>query len=185
MIKNSEFFSQLKPCDLFFYRAKGFIGKCIGFFSLSKYAHVACYIGTVNGIHTIIESHLQAGVVEKEFNVKYIPEVDVWRHKKTINTDKVIKSLRRYIGRKYDLGAFPATFFRSTIGLVLNAKWLRVGVPILNNKDTFFCSELQAIAWEDSGFKIVNRVNAYNASPEDLVRDKELVKVLEGRNIKC
>lgn len=172
MSKEQNFYDNLIPLDIFMYKASGLVGMAIGILTLSDWAHVARYIGIVNGKHTICESHIDTGVVEKEFNSKWIDSVVVYRQILTkVESINLITCLRKHLGRKYDWGAFTATWFRSTIGLVLNLKWLRKGTPILNDKNTEFCSEYQAIAGAEAGIPLVVNVNPYNASPADIVRD--------------
>ena len=185
MSKEQTFYDNLIPLDIFMYKASGFIGKAIGFLTLSDWAHVSRYIGIVNGKHMICESHLDTGVVEKEFDPKWIDSVVVYRqHLRKHEMVSLIRCLRKHLGRKYDCGAFPATWFRSTIGMILNLKWLRLGVPILNDKNTEFCSEYQAIAGKEAGIPLVVNVNPYNASPADIVRDGLCHFVFAGKDCK-
>ncbi len=185
MSKEESFYSNIKPLDIFMYKSSGLIGVAIGILTLSEWAHVSRYIGVVKNKHMICESHIDTGVVEKEFNPKWIDSIVIYRQFLTkVECINLMTCLRKHIGRKYDWGALPATWFRSTIGLILNLKWLRLGMPILNDKNTEFCSEYQALAGAEAGIPLVVNVSPYNASPADIVRDGLCKKIFEGKDMK-
>ena len=179
----------VKIGDILCYKTEGFdpIGELIKLFSgAGKYSHTSIYIG--NG--RIIESHIDTGVVEKELNPKWYKKIDMYRHKKILYKNQPIQKLRdelrtsfiyyakSYIGCTYDIGAFPATFVHSTIGKIFNSAELQRATPWLNDKNSFYCSELVAKIYLDCGLNIDTDLNWQSVTPSDIGRSKELVRII-------
>jgi len=139
MIKDLE---NIEVGDILGYVASGEIGQIIDLLTPGNKVHVSTYIGD----GTIIESHIETGVVEKILNPKWFPYITVygWKdHLTDEEKDAFVKELKKAVGWKYNLVGFVPTFFRSVIGQMVKCPWL-MGLKQLvgNDRDSAYCSEL-------------------------------------------
>jgi uncharacterized protein YycO len=154
-----------------------FWGKVIDFFTLGGgYSHTAIYVGDnvkaearekgVFGVHSITLEETQM--------------IDVFRIKGGLdNVQKKLiqKKVMELYGTKYDYLGLIGTL-RSTIGSLLNWKWLRQSIPVFNDEHKYFCSEIASRVYVDAlDIDIVPEVSCYATTPNDITRSEVLERI--------
>ena len=171
---------KVKVGDTLLYRGEGIVSDSIEVLTGGKYSHDAIVVDLIGNKVFIIESHIDSGVVRKALNPKWYPQIDIFRHNKSINKntmDKRIKWLHSKIGCKYGLGDFPSAYIHSVLGGIFHLPWLRKMKPIFNCKNKFYCSELDATSWHAVSINICPRVHYMNCNPNDMGKSKRLDKI--------
>lgn len=183
--------------DVLLYKSKGdIVGFGIGFFSNlgrlfsqgGKYVHAAIYIGSGR----VIQSHLNvekryyvSGARESGVHISIIPEdeypyIDIYRMPKGLKKGQIIEVIRwtrGQLGKKYDLAAFPSSFFRSVIARIFGWKMFSKSRPLLNDPERWFCSELVSSAYEEAcGIKLVPSIHPMSQTPSDLGSNKSILQ---------
>ena len=143
--------------DILLVRGQNWVSRAIHRFTDSQYSHACCYIGN----ELLVESAV--GGVQINHLSKY-PEYTVVRH---IDPDK--KLLQRAVdimimnvGKKYD--------YSGLIGIALKILFNKKR-NWFDRKDRYWCSELVADAYLQSGLVLDVCENTYDTSPADLKRD--------------
>lgn len=155
------------------------IGKIITTFSYGgKYAHAAIYSGYGN----IIESHMDSGVVEKQLSEKWYSKIDVYRYLPGLTTEQkhaLINYLRdKELGKRYDLAAFPSSFYKATLAKVFGWKNFSKAPSLLNDDAHRFCSELVAVGYYEAlKLELVSDLDPKAAQPANLGKSKLLKRI--------
>ena len=184
-------FSELRamPGDVLLYRNPGdTAGNLISFFSNlgqlisqgGKYVHSAVYIGSGRVLH----SHLRvdkdtyiSGAKETGVHIARIPEkdhkqIDIYRLPYELTEQqqqRLIDWYRLQLGKKYDLAAFPSSFFRSVIARIFGWKNFSDARPLLNDPNRWFCSELVSSGFMEAlDLDIVPGTHPMSQTPADL-----------------
>lgn len=185
--------------DVLQYRSSGdAVGGFIAFFSNigrmfrqgGKHIHSALYVGDGQVIHSHLkvdmhfwmEGAKETGVHRARINPDEYHLIDVYRLPYPINDNhkqRLIAEARRYLGKKYDLAAFPSAFIRSVIARIFGWSNFRKGKPLFNDPDRWFCSELvSTIFYQTLRIKLNPYIHPMSQVPSDLSSKKSiLVKV--------
>jgi len=150
------------------------LGAITNFVTLNGgYVHTAIYIG--KGLKA--EAH--AG---RKFNViKILPDeveiIDVYRVLGGLDMEqkeKLMKCVESKYGVEYNtLGLLGS--LRSSVGSLLNWKWLRQSKPIAREEGKQFCSEIISNIYNEAlSIDIVPDVSDYVTTPNDITRSKAL-----------
>jgi uncharacterized protein YycO len=150
-------------------------GKVIDWFTLGGgYSHTAMSVGAG------MKAESRAKGVFGTYSIGDASIVDVYRLKGGLNEKQVKQILIKvelYNGCKYDYAGLVGTI-RSTLGKLLNAKWLRQKRPYLNDEKKYFCSEIVSKIYEDAiGIDIVPEVSTYTTTPNDVGRSSVLERI--------
>ena len=166
--------------DIFSYRFKSddLVGQAIGFFSNGgKYSHTSgcSELQKENGLFSIIESHIDTGVVEKDLNTKWYEMIDVFRYKSPL-TDLEKKHLISYLrdfelGKGYDEGAFPSAFVKGVVSQIFGLRILAKCPPLLNDNAHRFCTEVwEAAYWNALHIQLNPGIDYHSVNPSLLTR---------------
>lgn len=173
--------SNLNVGDILAFRpASGdFFGGAISFLSNGgKYCHVARYLG--DGM--IIESTLLGGGVKtRTIEEKELFLVDVYSIPSSFFDTRMNKAMidyeMRQVGKGYGLLDFPSTFIKSVLSRLFGFNHFAAGKPVLNNKNTFYCSELHSSAFDYVFRKSpVAGLHYMCVTPNDLCGSKSVYK---------
>ena len=172
--------NKLEVGDILQYKVRGkndFLGHFINFMTLgNNYAHTAMYIGRGKKVEAHANSLFGATALSKD-DYQY---VDIYRTKNRLSRYKkqwLIEEAEKLYGREYDVLGLIGTI-RSSLGSLLNWKWLRQSRPIFNDHSKYYCSEAIAeIYLKGVNLDIVPKVSGYVTTPNDISRSKVLYKV--------
>lgn len=147
-----------KSGDIICVRTNGFMPRAlICWWTNSYYNHTANYIG--NG--KIIDSTLEHGVIERDVSDLGIFEWSILRPNKPFNKKVLINSLKKYVGRKYDVMGILGFFL----------PFIKSGSRAL------FCSELTSTVYNEAGYKLVARTATDKVSPETVYQSMALDEI--------
>ena len=168
--------------DILSYRYKktDLVGDMIGFFSNGgKYSHTSgiSKLADENGTFTIIESHIETGVVEKELNPKWYEIIDVYRYSSGLSDEQkacLIEYLRKNeIGKPYDLAAFPSAWAKGVMAQLFGWKNFSKCRPLLNDDAHRFCTELwEAAYWNALKIELNPGIDYHSVNPSLLTKGK-------------
>ena len=183
--------------DVLQYRSSGdAIGGFIAFFSNlgrlfrqgGKHVHSAIYVGNGQVIHSHLKVDLQfwlegsrkTGVHRARINPEEYELIDIYRLPHCLNQiqrKKLVTEAKKYLGKKYDLAAFPSAFFRSVLARIFGWSNFRKGKPIFNDPDRWFCSELVShVYYESLHIKLNPYVYQTSQVPSDLSSKRSILK---------
>jgi len=154
----------MKIGDILNVQGKGWIGEVIRWFTKSKYSHTACYIGDGK----IVESDF-GGVMISSVK-KYDGKFDVFRHRFATETQlaDAVLWMKGQVGKGYDyLGLIG-------VGLAIIG---RKGRNCFDDKNRYWCSELVADGYINSGIVLCVDPDTYKVSPQDLADCGFLTKI--------
>lgn len=166
--------------DILSYRfeSKDLLGNAIGFFSNGgKYSHTSgiSELQKENGLFSIIESHIDTGVVEKDLNPKWYDLIDVYRYYTGLSEEQkecLIKNLRdNELGKKYDLAAFPSAWAKGVFAQCFGWKHFSKIRPLLNDDKHRFCTEVWTAAYYNAlKIELVPDIDYHSINPSLLTK---------------
>jgi len=153
-----------------------FWGKIIDFLTLGGgYSHTAIYLGSNEKAEA-----REKGLFGTHKITEDIQMIDVYRVKGGLTSKQkalIQEKVKQLYGTKYDYLGLISTL-RSTIGLLLNWKWLRQSLPVFNDYKKWYCSEIAShIYLKAIGIDIVPDVSCYITTPNDIARSKVLERI--------
>jgi hypothetical protein len=158
---------QLEVGDIVLYRGKGFLSKCVQFFTKSEYSHAAMVVSN----DLVIESNWYK--ISNVKKIKYNKDiVEIYRYKYGLNKNQKYSLLEEsysFLNKWYDYGQIYGYVLEFFYGIKVNP---------FNSPQFFICSELVDRAYLKIGIDLVEvRVDG-DVTPSNLASSSELVRIL-------
>lgn len=160
---------KLEVGDIIFYKSNSFIGKVITKLTDSEYSHVAMYVGD----NQIVEADRFIKSRKTELNVVDKRLIKVMRVNGGLDEQRrmlLLASLPHVLGKSYDYVRIGYLFIK----LLLNMDTKN----IVNDLNTFFCSELVDYLYLLIGIDLVPHVESHVVTPHDLEVSPELYDIV-------